>query len=161
MNYSDFVIDTTLAGIIFQNISIWDNIANISNIASLLGLAIAVYLILNARYLRNRYLSILRTPKLLKKLKRIGSNILELIYSDNFDEVKIRTELNIYKSNLKSIHTKLDRSSRKECKVLMKTIDSILGNDSIDIDEFWDIFEKISGFNEVVGNFIEDLNWRL
>lgn len=161
MNYSDFVIDTTLAGIIFQNISIWDNIANISNIASLLGLAIAVYLIFNARYLRNRYLSILRTPKLLKKLKRIGSNILELIYSDNFDEVKIRTELNIYKSNLKSIHTKLDRSSRKECKVLMKTIDSILGNDSIDIDEFWDIFEKISGFNEVVGNFIEDLNWRL
>jgi len=98
--------------------------AIIGSTASLVSLAITIWVLINVRNIKSHYVRAIRVPDLLKKLKTHTRLLSELMNDYGVSRDQIRREIAQCEVTLRSLHGKIDSQSRKEISSLIKTVQS-------------------------------------
>lgn len=96
--------------------------STIASTASLVGLGVTIWVLINVRNIRNSYIFAIRVPDLLKQLKTHTKKLSE--HMNDFDGLynQIRLEIALIEEVLRSLRGKLDRRARTSVDALLKLI---------------------------------------
>lgn len=141
-------------GQIFKAISL----SNIGSWASIIGLVLTIFVLLNIRSIKQFYLFSARVPELLEKLTKHAASI--STHQKNYPTThqELTLELAGVEMVLNSLYDKVNRKTKKSVK---KTIDSIIlpKTGQASKDEIWSIYIQIHKLITEVEELQSDLKW--
>lgn len=139
--------------------------STIANLASLIGLAISIVVLLNVRNIREDFIAAVRTPQLAEELIECASKLSKLIAEYSTCKDQIEDEIAICLAKVKSIKHKLRGANNKSCTNTVDELITMLStyinvSDGRNKESARKIYTKLITLNEEVKNFIEDQKWR-
>ncbi|MEK6299239.1 MAG: hypothetical protein AABO41_00830 [Acidobacteriota bacterium] len=135
----------------------WLNI--IGSVASIVGIALSVYVIYNLRQIRRSYMFTARAPDLLKRLKAHSSQVKKLLIDFDNSRDEIEAELALCSAVLGSL---LNKVSRNERKTILNVIQLIAENRTLgeqSKDQVWMVYKRLVGVGETLRNLQKDKLW--
>ena len=140
--------------------SLWEIVDVIASLSSVIALILTIFILRQTLKLRNRYLSLIRTPQLVTRLEEHGSNISKYLDAPSVYQQELRIELTMYRANLKNLKSKLDCGAKSSLKTLDRNIQRVLQLNPVSFDEAWALYQELAGFIVEVKNLLADQAWR-
>ena len=143
----------------WETIKSYLTVDNFSNLSSILGFLLTIYIVYTIRNVKNLYKFKARIPKLLKRLDDIKSDIANAFndFDNSHEDIQIlfgKVEV-VLKSIKKKLH-KTDRNEVKKCIDKIKKIDNV-GEESY--DEAFEVYVQLNKTLEVVEDLNEEYKW--
>lgn len=129
----------------------------IGNIASILGVLIATYLLFELRRLRTHFLLKARFPGLLKSLSSHADQLSNALQYGSKSQRDIDTLLKICEATLKNLYSKVSGLERQSTKSLIKKIKK--RKKPISKEMIWEIYDDLQGLMEALKHFQKDSKW--
>lgn len=137
----------------------------VANFASLVGLVISIFVLINVRNIREDFISAIRTPQLADELTKSSSKLSKLIAEFDGSKDMIEEEIAICLAKVKNLRQKLHGANYKTC---VTTVDELIVmlNKYVGFpgernkENARKIYTKLITLNEEVKNLIEDQKWR-
>jgi hypothetical protein len=129
----------------------------IADSASVLGLLVSVYVLLEVTTLKRRFLCKARLPQLKNAISKHAARISEKL--NNFDDCahELDAELSRCVASLTSLKYKTDRETKNMTKALEKKIRR--RDYPLQKDQVWSIYNDIQGLAARLGHLHEDMKW--
>lgn len=142
----------------------------VSNVASILGFIISVYLIFSIRKIHNHFLFKARFPQLKDKLIEMASRLIDLLQDFEKNKLSIKHNLRLIDTILKNLQKKVHGDSKRTILNLRTEINRYMSTDTIYNKIFnsykpliyenaWDIYSKIQACIEYLNQKLEDNKW--
>jgi len=127
------------------------------SVSSILGLLITIWILFNLNGIRKDFLFKARIPHLIQKLEKHSSLLSTYLQDFVGSKQMINLELGKCRANLKSLRSKLPRSSRGSVKKLESQIQT---NTPISSKEkTWAIYTELNSLIEAMKNLEQDKQW--
>lgn len=133
-------------------------LSDISNIASVVGLALTLWVALNVRKIKNHYLLTARVPELSRKLSQHRRQLCKYLNDAEANRHQIEEELAAAKATAQSLEAKLTGRHRESIKLLLKAIREQERQLTTETGTRA-IYRRIVHVSEELENMIEDLKW--
>jgi len=136
-------------------------LADVGGYASILGLMISVWVLINLRRIRNQFLFQARFPALRKAIGSHSNTISELLNSFPSSASDIEVELERCSRNLKNLKGKVTGTTRQSVRILIKQINYMTKpfteQSKADIRK---VYVGLTGLETDLKNLTEDQKWR-
>ncbi len=134
------------------------NLSDVGSVASLLGLALTVWVAWAVRRLRTSYLFSARVPALAKRLRQHAAKLSDYLNDADAFKAKIEEELAAAEVTAGSLYRKLDGHSRKVMKSLKSSIRRSTKG-ALSEDQLRVVYLEMVKMNEQLKDLQADLKW--
>lgn len=143
----------------WETIKSYLTVDNFSNLSSILGFLLTIYIVYTIRNVKNLYKFKARIPKLLKRLDDIKSEIANAFndFENSYEDIQIlfgKAEV-----VLKSIKKKLQKTDRNEVKKCIDKIKKIENVGDESYDEAFEVYVQLNKTLEEVEDLNEEYKW--
>lgn len=141
------------------------DINSVGSISSIAGLVVTIFLLIEARAIRQSFLRRARLPEVNKELIKTTSQISNQLKAWNADKSPALESLSRVKALLENVQTKLPAKERKKVQEFLAKLQPkkyfILKSSVSDLteDSAWAIYTDLSGIITCLDQFAKDSKW--
>ena len=140
-------------------------IVDVASISSIIGLLITIFLLLEARKIRNSFLRRARLPEVTKEISASHKKLAQCLKDWTSEEKKGIEQLFITKELLRNLHPKLPSPEKKKISLFINTLKKkewIIFSSTIKSlteDEAWVYYQNISAMLTTLKQLEKDSRW--
>lgn len=138
---------------------------DLSSLSSILGLIVTIFLLLEARNIRNSFLRRARLPEVVNELNEASSKLSKCLKSWNTENRSGMEQISIIKGLLENLQPKLPEAEKKKVVIFVRSlktrewffIESTITNASE--DEAWKIYTEFVSLLTILDQLQKDSRW--
>lgn len=132
-------------------------IENIGSIASVIGMLASVYVLINLRIIKKKFLFKARIPDLIKSLKAHTKIISHNLHAFSRATRELETELSRCMATLNNLKNKVDRNIKQSTNQLVRKIQK--RKKPLEKDEMWEIYNELQELIDLLDHLQKDIKW--
>ena len=138
---------------------------DIATFTTVIGFFLTLWLLYQARHIRNSFLRRARLPQVTKELKAVSKTLSSHLKSWGTQKEDARNQLSISRALLENLIPKLPNEEQKKCKAFVKQLkprkwliikDSL---SSVDEDQAWELYTELSAITTMLIQLEKDSKW--
>ncbi|EHK9186442.1 MULTISPECIES: hypothetical protein [Vibrio] len=138
---------------------------DIATFTTVIGFFLTLWLLYEARHIRNSFLRRARLPQVTKELKAVSKTLSSHLKSWGTQKEDARNQLSISRALLENLIPKLPNEEQKKCKAFVKQLkprkwliikDSL---SSVDEDQAWELYTELSAITTMLIQLEKDSKW--
>ncbi|MCF7480068.1 hypothetical protein L3V32_25745 [Vibrio sp. J2-4] len=138
---------------------------DIATLITVIGFFLTLWLLYEARHIRNSFLRRARLPQVTKELKGVSKALSSNLKSWGTQKEDARKQLSISRALLENLIPKLPNEEQKKCKAFVKQLkprkwliikDSL---SSVDEDKAWELYTELSAITTMLIQLEKDSKW--
>ncbi|EJB8438972.1 hypothetical protein MW344_003559 [Vibrio parahaemolyticus] len=138
---------------------------DIATFTTVIGFFLTLWLLYEARHIRNSFLRRARLPQVTKELKAVSKTLSSYLKSWGTQKEDARNQLSISRALLENLIPKLPNEEQKKCKAFVKQLkprkwliikDSL---SSVDEDQAWELYTELSAITTMLIQLEKDSKW--
>lgn len=138
---------------------------DIATLTTVIGFFLTLWLLYEARHIRNSFLRRARLPQVTKELKAVSKALSSHLKSWSTQKEDARNQLSISRALLENLIPKLPNEEQKKCKTFVKQLkprkwliikDSL---SSVDEDQAWELYTELSAITTMLIQLEKDSKW--
>ncbi|WP_288366552.1 hypothetical protein [uncultured Acinetobacter sp.] len=145
--------------------SLPQEIIDLGTIFGIIGFFVTIWLLFEARKIRQSFLIKARLPEVIKELKNSSSLLSTHLKNWGQEEKKAIHQLHISKALIESLMPKLPDFAQKKCKIFVKSITPFalftcfFKSSKIDEDQAWNLYSLLSEVVTMLQQLQKDSKW--
>ncbi|CAI2297568.1 hypothetical protein [Vibrio parahaemolyticus] len=138
---------------------------DVATFTTVIGFFLTLWLLYEARHIRNSFLRRARLPQITKELKVVSKELSSHLKNWATQKEEARNQLSISKALLENLIPKLPSEEQKKCKVFVKKLKPrkwLMFNDSlsnVDEEQAWDLYTELSAITTMLIQLEKDSKW--